>query len=61
MIWGGINDVNPPYTITITHSAAPPDQLKADIAEVIEALEHERADHLARTGRNVEVAVKLEP
>jgi RNAse (barnase) inhibitor barstar len=61
MIWGGINALDPPYVIRIVGMDKVPKQVKIDVVEVIGALQRGRASHVAITGKDVDVAIKVEP
>ena len=58
MIWGGINAVEPPYTIRIQHIAAAPKDVADKIELVKQAITQARSDFQAQNGRDVHV--KLE-
>ena len=61
MIWGGINAVEPPYTIRIRNVG----QLPKDVLNAVElaksALAEGRADFNRREGHDVEVQLELVP
>jgi RNAse (barnase) inhibitor barstar len=61
MIWGGINELVPPYTIRIRHMAG----LSKDLADEIEAakrsLREARLDFQSREGRDVDVQLETLP
>lgn len=61
MIWGGINAVEPPYTIRISGTAMLPKDVREYIELVKQALAEGRLDYQRREGRDVEVAIEIEP
>lgn len=61
MVWGGINSVEPPYTVRIKNTKG----LRTDILEEIEILkkciQEHRAESVARRGYDVEVNLDIVP
>lgn len=61
MVWGGINMVEPPYTVRIKNTTG----LRIDILEEIEILkkciEKHRAESVTRRGYDVEVNIDIVP
>jgi hypothetical protein len=61
MIWGGINAVEPPYTIRISGTAMLPNDVREYIEAVKQALARGRLDYQSRQGSDVEVSIQTEP
>jgi hypothetical protein len=61
MIWGGINSVEPPYTIKISGTAAVPKDVRDAVELAKEVLADGRLDYRSRRGGDVEVAIEIEP
>ncbi len=59
MIWGGINAVEPPYTVRISGSATLPKDVRDHIELVKCALAEARLDYSSRQGSDVEVVVEI--
>jgi hypothetical protein len=61
MIWGGINAVQPPYTIKIVGSAALPKDVRDQIEVAKKDLAKARMEYDDRCGGEVEVGIEIEP
>lgn len=61
MVWGGINAVEPPYTIKIVGSAGLPEDVRDQIEVVKEDLAKARIEYHNRCGNDVEVVIQIEP
>ena len=61
MVWGGMNSVEPPYTVRISGTAKLPADVKAAIAEVIQSIKDGRRDHIARKASDVDVSIEILP
>jgi hypothetical protein len=61
MIWGGINSVEPPYTIKITGTTALPKDVKAEIDIAKKILADGRSYYQKARGGDVEVAIEIAP
>jgi hypothetical protein len=61
MIWGGINAVQPPYTIKIVGSATLPKDVRDQIEVARKDLAKARMEYHDRCGGEVEVAIEIEP
>ena len=61
MIWGGMNAVEPPYTVRISGTANLPDDIKTEILEFAHSLREARAEYKATRGNDVEVNVEVLP
>lgn len=59
MIWGGMNSVEPPYTVRISGTTALADDVKSAISEVVESLKDGRRDHIELRGCDVEVSIEI--
>ena len=59
MVWGGMNSVEPPYTVRISGTAELPTDVMSAIAEVSEAIQDGRRDHIARKGTDVDVSIEI--
>lgn len=60
MIWGGINAVEPPYTIKISGAAVLPKAIKDHIETAKRALADARIDYRKLRGGDVGVAIEIE-
>jgi RNAse (barnase) inhibitor barstar len=58
MIWGGINAIEPPYTIRILRTDSLPENVRNEVAVVKEAITKARRDFRARNERDVEIALE---
>lgn len=61
MIWGGINAVEPPYTIRISGTAILPKDLREHVELVKQDLASGRLDYQRREGGDVGVSIDIEP
>jgi hypothetical protein len=55
MVWGGINELEPPYAINVTDARNLPSDVKEALIQAIEAIRFGRADHRHRRGHDVNV------
>ena len=60
MIWGGINALEPPYTIKIVGAATLPDHIRNHVETAKHALAKARTDYQKLRGGDVEVAIDVE-
>jgi len=60
MIWGGINAVEPPYTIRISGTATLPKDVRDEVDLVKQVLAEGRMDYRNRRGGDVEVAIEID-
>jgi RNAse (barnase) inhibitor barstar len=60
MIWGGMNAVEPPYTIRILGAATLPTKVRNHLEVAKEAIAKGRADYRNRRNGDVEIAVEIE-
>jgi RNAse (barnase) inhibitor barstar len=60
MVWGGINSVDPPYTIKITGLSKLPKDILDHIETAKQAIAEGRADYRNARGGDVQVAVETE-
>jgi hypothetical protein len=60
MVWGGMNKVEPPYTIKIRNTDGVCRDLLAEIALVTNAIAAARSEALKRTGHDVDVRFEVE-
>jgi RNAse (barnase) inhibitor barstar len=59
MIWGGLNELNPPYTIQISNLEKAPDSV-ADIVKVLKSnLDEARIEYRTRRGHDVDVYLEI--
>lgn len=58
MIWGGINAVEPPYTIRISGTATSPKDIRDHIDVVKQDLAKGRMDYHDRRGGDVDVSIE---
>lgn len=61
MIWGGINAVEPPYTIRIFGAEKIPRDVREHVELVKQALARARLEYQSRKGRDIEVAIEIVP
>ena len=61
MIWGGINAVEPPYTIRISGAATLPKDVREQVELVKQDLASGRVDYQNRQSGDVGVAIEIEP
>jgi RNAse (barnase) inhibitor barstar len=59
MIWGGINELEPPYTIRIAGTNALPKDIRDHLVLARDALTESRAEFRVRKGRDVEVGLEM--
>jgi hypothetical protein len=59
MIWGGINAIEPPYTIRISGTVAIPKQVIEEIELVKNVLAEGRLEYQNRRGGDVEVVINI--
>jgi Barstar (barnase inhibitor) len=60
MIWGGINAVEPPYTIKISGAAKLPKDVRDEVELAKQVLADGRVDYRSRRGDDVEVAIEID-
>lgn len=58
MIWGGINAIEPPYTIKVVGSATVPKDVRDQIEVAKEDLAKGRMDYQNRCGGDVDVSIE---
>ena len=61
MIWGGINALEPPYTIKIVGTKMLAGHIRNHVETARRALAEARADYQKLRGGDVEVAIEVEP
>lgn len=61
MIWGGINAVEPPYTICISGTVMLPKDVREYVELVKQALARGRLDYQKRRSGDVDVVIEIEP
>ncbi len=61
MIWGGMNTVEPPYTIRIIGADTLPTDVHGHVEIAKGALAKGRKDYQKRRGGDVDVAMEIEP
>jgi len=59
MIWGGINDLEPPYNVIVTHAAALPEHVTDEIRVLSTALAEQRDWKLRHKGEDVHVSLVI--
>jgi hypothetical protein len=57
MVWGGMNSVQPPYTIQIVGAAYVPKEVTEYIFLISSAIKRGREDHCRRRGSDVDVSL----
>jgi hypothetical protein len=61
MIWGGINTVQPPYTVQIKNIVSAPSEVADYVSLVASAIKEARQERFRRRGDNIEVNISTEP
>ena len=59
MIWGEVNDVEPPYTIRLVNTAGLPKEIREYIKALREALVEARANRRAQEGHDADVNFEI--
>jgi hypothetical protein len=59
IVWGGINGVEPPYTIKVIGSADLSPEIRQEIESLAQSIAEQREDHRRRHKKDVEVALEL--
>ncbi len=60
MIWGGINSVEPPYTVQIKNINYAPSDVTDFVSVMISAIKEARQERFRRRGDNIEVSISAE-
>ncbi len=60
MVWGGMNAVEPPYTVRIRGTSNLPKEIHSEIEILKKGLDLARADFLNRQGHEVEVYLETD-
>jgi hypothetical protein len=60
MIWGGINSVQPPYTVQIKNLANSPIEVVDFVSLMASVIEEARQERFRRRGDNIEVNISTE-
>ena|SRR5579872_1476716 len=61
MIWGGINSLEPPFTVRILHLVSAPKPVRDRVELTAHALAEARAEYRARNGDDVDVQLQIVP
>lgn len=61
IVWGGINGVQPPYTIRVIGAANLPAEIRQEVELLAKVIAEHRKDHQRWRKKDVEVAVELVP
>lgn len=61
IIWGddAVNKVKSPYKIVVAHAGKLSEDIRAQIAELSQALEESKAEFREKRGRNVDVSLRI--
>jgi RNAse (barnase) inhibitor barstar len=59
LIWGGVNAIEPPYTIRIRHIGRAPKVVIREVELANQALSEARAQFRAQHGRDVDVQLEI--
>ena len=59
MIWGEINEVEPPYTIRLVNTRRLPKEIRDEIELLKQELEKARLDHRDREGHDVQANFEI--
>ena len=59
MIWGGMNEVEPPYTVRIHNTGALPDDLLRQLVAMRGYLQEAREEFRLQEGHDVEVSLEI--
>ena len=61
MIWGGIDEVEPPYTVRIRSVSALPEEVRVWIEDLAHCIAEAREEYRIRNGRDIEVQFEFVP
>jgi hypothetical protein len=61
MIWGGINALEPPYTVRISGVGTLPKDVSDEVERAKWAIGQGRKDYQKQEGGDIEVAIEIEP
>ena len=61
MVWGGMNAIEPPYTVRIKNAQALPKEIINHINLLAHYIPEHRAEYRAREGEDVDVNVEIVP
>jgi|EndMetStandDraft_6_1072998.scaffolds.fasta_scaffold582523_2 RNAse (barnase) inhibitor barstar len=59
MIWGGINGVEPPYTVRISGTAGLPQRVQEELEAVCNSIGEQRDQFRAQKGRDVDAYIEV--
>jgi hypothetical protein len=60
MIWGGMNSIEPPYTVQISNLNSAPKEVTDYVSLTISAIRKGRHDRFQRRGEDIEVNISVE-
>jgi hypothetical protein len=60
MVWGGMNSIEPPYTVRIEGTANLPEKIRSEIELLKQDLTEARAEFLKREGHQAEVYLETD-
>jgi len=60
MIWGGMNSVEPPYTVQISNFNGASKEVADYVSLIISAIREGRHDRFQRRGEDIEVSISVE-
>jgi len=61
IVWGGINGVEPPYTVRVIGTTALPAEVREEVELLARYIAEHREDHRRLHDKDVEVALELVP
>jgi ferredoxin len=61
MIWGGINSVQPPYTVQINNITDAPSEVVEFVSLMARVIEEARQERFRQRGDNIEINITAEP
>ena len=61
VIWGGINEVNPPLMIRVHHLSAVPEAVANEVGWAKRGIDLGREDFRTQNGRDIEVELQMVP
>jgi hypothetical protein len=59
MIWGGMNSIEPPYTVQIKNITGAPEEVADFVSLMISVIKEARQERFKRRGDDVEVSISV--
>jgi RNAse (barnase) inhibitor barstar len=61
MIWGGMNDLDPPYTIRIANASKAKPKVRQELSDLSICIDEAKEEYRCRKGNNIEVFFEVMP